>query len=393
MKYQRAAIILATAALICPVRSDALDTKKHAHDVSNTRPSPMYGYCIGCVALTHTSDNESTAKTTASSIVEKVKTTASIYGGPDQEHSAAAMKPFIPSSNTPTGKHHNHSTEHFQFVHQPNPIMISKPIHKEKQQPFPQDLLAVSLFLIAVAVGFAWNNKDEEGGEICEADHKFDLISKRLFRDDFDGIGLTPTNDDGEEEDKDEEEEHVEEEEEHVKNGTSGTSSSLNDKQETMIAVVEDLSYKAFVAYLKTVEEEEHVEEDKHVKDDVKDDVSVVPEVDNTAEPHRSGEWQPFHLTNDKEEANITEKEEVIIIEKPILNNAKIIKSNLTGSVSNNECVSAPKKVTKKVSFRDVPHEDEVEVMSVSSLTKKRKGLRLKLSMGNLCEMKAKEKK
>ncbi|KAL7427850.1 hypothetical protein ACHAXM_001051 [Skeletonema potamos] len=315
MKYHCAAVILATAASINPVRSDALATTKHARDALSNSPMYVYGYCIGCsVALTRTSDIESTAKTTtSSSIVEEVNTISSMYGGPDD-------------------------LEH------PN-LMISKSMHN-KEQPFLQYLLALSLFLIAVAVGFDWNSKNEGRRETCGADHKFDIISKRLFCGDSDDIRLTPTNDD-DEKDIDEEEHVEEEEEEAVKN---------------------------------------------NVKEDLKDDTSVVPVVDNTAETHWSLRQQ-FHPTNDKEEA-ISEKEEVIIRTK-LLNKAKSVQSIFTGPVSNDECVSIPKKITKRVSFHDIPHDDEVEVTSVSSLAKKRKGARLKLSLslGNLCEMKSGGKK
>lgn len=360
MKYQRAAITLATATLICPLKIDALDTMKHAHDdVTKTRrpSSPMYGYCIGCVvALTDTSVNELLpAKTTVAS-TEKINTIPSIYGGP--EHSSSAMKLFIPSTantHTPSsGEHHNHSTEHniVQFVHQLNLIMISRAMHN-KEQLFLQDLLALSLFLLAVAIGFAWRNKEEEeehDRESCATDCKFDLISDRLFSDDFfDNIGLTPTIDD--DDDDNDEEEHV--------------------------------------------QEKEEVKDDNDEEEHVKDDASVVAVVD-AAEPEWSsryrGEWQPFP-TNHKDE--VTEKEEVIIITKPILKNAtRSARSILTGSISDNECVSAPKKVKKTVSFQDDVRQDEEEVTSVSSLIKKRKGLKkfkLSLSLGKLCEGKSRD--
>eukprot|EP00984_Skeletonema_dohrnii_P002618 scaffold912_cov121-Skeletonema_dohrnii-CCMP3373.AAC.19 len=356
MKYQRAAIILATTAVlsICPLGSDALlDTTKHNGGVS--KPSPMYGYCIGCVALlARTSDNtEPSAKTVPSSIeMAKTKTSSRHNGGLD--HSTSATKLFLPSStNTPPSGEHptppNATGHRLQSLvnlhHQLNHIMISRSMHN-KQELFLQDLLlALSLFLVVVAIGFAWsnNNKDEEEhGDGCTSAerNKFDLISKRLLSDDFNGIGLTPTDD-----------------------------------------------------------EEEDVQE-QEVKKDVTQDASLLPPVvgSNTAEPQWTlryrGEWEPLHPTNaEDDEQNVIEKEQVIILTKPIRNNAKVVKSILTGSASNNnsECSSAL-KVTKRVSFQEDVAQDEEEVTSVSSVTKKsRKGLWLKLSLAHLCEMKSRE--
>jgi len=345
MKYQRAAIILATTAVlsICPLgRSDALDTTKQHGGVSKPPPisSPMYGYCIGCVALmAHTSDNTEPSSTkTVSSSIEMVKTKTSSRRSVGLDHSTSATKLFLPSStNTPpSGEHHtpHNATGHrlqslVNLHHQLNLIMISRSMHN-KQELFLQDLLALSLFLVAVAIGFAWSNKnkdDEEHGDGCTSTsaerNKFDLISKRLLSDDFNGIGLTPTDD-----------------------------------------------------------EEEDVQE-QEVKKDVTQDASLLPPVvgSNTSEPQWTlryrGEWEPLHPTNAEDETNVIEKEQVIILTKPIRNNAKIVKSILTGSASNNNSkFLSALKVTKRVSFQEDVAQDEEEVTSVSSVTKKsRKGL------------------
>eukprot|EP00985_Skeletonema_marinoi_P022395 scaffold14295_cov161-Skeletonema_marinoi.AAC.9 len=364
MKYQRAAIILATTAVlsICPLGSDALDTSKHNGGVSKPPISSpiMYGYCIGCVALmAHTSGNTEPSSTkTVSSSIEMVKTKTSSRRSVGLDHSTSAKKLLLPSStNTPpsSGEHptpHNATGHRLQSLvnlhHQLNLIMISRSMHN-KQELFLQDLIALSLFLVAVAIGFAWSNKnkdDEEHGDGCTSAerNKFDLISKRLLSDDFNGIGLTPTNDED-----DEEEEDVQEQE---------------------------------------------------VNKDVTQDASLLPPVvgSNTAEPQWTlryrGEWEPLHPTNAEDETNVIEKEQVIILTKPIRNNnAKIIKSILTGSASNTSECSSALKVTKRVSFQeDDVAQDEEEVTSVSSVTKKsRKGLWLKLSLANLCEMKSRE--
>ncbi|KAK1734270.1 hypothetical protein QTG54_015037 [Skeletonema marinoi] len=362
MKYQRAAIILATTAVlsIYPLgRSDALDTTKHNGGVSKPPISSpiMYGYCIGCVALmAHTSGNTEPSSTkTVSSSIEMVKTKQSSRRSVGLDHSTSAKKLLLPSStNTPpsSGEHHtpHNATGHrlqslVNLHHQLNLIMISRSMHN-KQELFLQDLIALSLFLVAVAIGFAWsnNNKDEEEhGDGCTSTsaerNKFDLISKRLLSDDFNGIGLTPTDD-----------------------------------------------------------EEEDVQE-QEVKKDVTQDASLLPPVvgSNTAEPQWTlryrGEWEPLHPINAEDEQNAIEKEQVIILTKPIRNNnAKIIKSILTGSASNTSECSSALKVTKRVSFQEDVAQDEEEVTSVSSVTKKsRKGLWLKLSLANLCEMKSRE--
>ena len=260
----------------------------------------MYGYCIGCVTLlAHTSDNTEPSSTkTVSSSIEMVKTKTSSRRSVGLDHSTSAKKLLPSSKNTPpSGEHptpHNATGHRLQSLvnlhHQLNLIMISRSMHN-KQELFLQDLLALSLFLVAVAIGFAWSNKnkdDEEHGDGCTSAerNKFYLISKLLLSDDFNGIGLTPTDD-----------------------------------------------------------EEEDVQE-QEVKKDVTQDASLLPPVvgSNTAEPQWTlryrGEWEPLHPTNAEDEQNVIEKEQVIILTKPIRNNAKIIKSILTGSASNNnsEC-------------------------------------------------------
>ena len=366
MKYQRAAILLATTASSLMMGSDGLDTVKHDNFGNNPRQlMPMYGYCIGCVALmtTHAVVNTDFTATTitsssSSSMVKNV--TLSRYSGGvgllDHATSSSETKLFLPTPK---------NTEHTSFtnLHQMNLILISRSMHNSKggEQPFLSDLLALSLFLVAVAIGIAWGStkgKKEENDE----EHEFDLISKRLLNNDFYGIGLVPTIEDDDEDNDNED--HIQE------------------------------------------QQQENVE-----KEVLTNDISVLhPVVVDTAQrpqwtlPHEQ-EWKPlFHPIDDKEDETSTITEEGIISgylkylpPKPVVrkNKGKVLKSILTvGSASNAECLSAP-KVTKRVSFhKDViiaQEEEEVASIIISSSTmKKRKGLFWhKLSLANLCEMKS----
>ena len=353
MKYHHAAVALATAASISSLSSsNALDTttRKAQDAASETNPiSAMFGYCIGCAALIMThrvESNEMPIKSSSStSMVENNVETTSPSRSSSSDLPEQCTRPislFLPFSKNKPDNHNNVPERHsFESVnlHQLNLKSVSKSINNE--QPFLQDLLALCLFLIALAVGMAWSDNDVDDEEhdrkrMCTAEHnKFDLISRRLISDNFGQIGLSSTHDDDEEGEQ-------EEQDFKKKKVKKKTPQAKDEPQWT-------LRYR--------------------------------------------GEWQPCYVTDNEDEI-ITEKEEVIILTKPIQNQnaGKVVKKSsiLAGSASNTECLSSI-RVTKKVSFQENIGHDEEEVTSVSSMTTKRKGLWFKLSLGSLCDLKIRE--
>jgi hypothetical protein len=396
MKYQPAAILLATAA----ASSDGLD----ATFENNPRPRlmPMYGYCIGCVALvsttTHNIDNTeftsaaitpSISSSTGKNVALSSNGSGSALDQGTTTSSCSEKRLFLP---TPKKNTTSSSTTN-NLLHQLNLILLSRSIHNnkgfgEQQQPFLSDIYALSLFLVAVAIGIAWGGsstndkkkKEEEYHDDTNSnEHEFDLVSRRLVYDEFFdiNIGLVPTIDD----DEDNEEEKYAQQQEQVEKEAINDTSVLSPLVGDIIKPQRTLT---------------------------------LPHHD-----HEQQEWKKpplFHPTDDDEDetSTITTQEEAIIAGYrkylPITrkNKAKEIvkKSILTiRSPSHTECVlaaSTPKVTTKKrVSFHKdvrvkvIPPDDDEEasISSSSSTTKKKKGLfKLhKLSLGNLCEVKSRE--
>lgn len=318
MKYSRAAAILLTSS--AAVSTEAFETRNHAHDVVNTMRMPMmYGYYIGCVAFGQNDKDQLPVK--AHNMNDKA--VAVVYDVTNQ--SPASMNVFNvnpPSFDTSSAaeyhtNHTNHSTKNLHFIHQMNLLMISRSMHN-KEQPFIQGPLALGLFLLALLVGLAWRKDREEDqktdGTEIKMHHELDLISKRLYNNDFDfdEIGLTSTNDD----DDDDEEEEQEEQEEN------------------------------------------------------EDDITSVVSVANT-------DYQQHVSSLIKKEVVITEKKEENKVVKPILKNVTNVKSIMVGSTSGLKHISALPKAKKKVTFHDIHQNDEVTIAS-SVTKSSRKYFRLK---------------
>lgn len=250
-----------------------------------------------------------------------------------------------------------------------------------------------TLFLLAVAVGFAWSavaakDKNEAGREKKRNDrigreasqetcdvlvqqhhkyeqprHVYDLISKRLASDDF-SIGLVPT---------------IEEEDEDVQEQV--------EQDEVEIALEKDATTSA--AATTATNDAYDARNDASTTTNA-DEASVPNATKDTASPHPpadfpepqwtlryKGEWEPpFHPTNNNDDESSIVLEEVIILTKPI------VRKNTDVNVKN---------VKKSVSFQSnviAQHPQQEEEVTVSSPTakSKKKGLSwLRFSLASLC--------
>jgi hypothetical protein len=282
----------------------------------------MYGYYIGRVAFGQNNKDQLPAKVHN----KKEQAVAVVYDVADQSP-PASMKIFNPPTfdTFSAAEHHtnhtDHSTKNFHFIHQMNLLMISRSMHN-KEQPFIQGPLALGLFLLALLVGLAWRKDREEDqktdGTEIKMHHDYDLISKRLYNNDFDfdEIGLTSTNDDDDDDDDDDDEEQEEKE----------------DDDNTSVVSVADTDYQ------------------QHLSSLIKKEVVI---------------------TEKNEEKN----NKVI---KPILKNVTNVKSIMVGSTSALKHISALSKAKKKVTFHDIHQDDEVTIASSVTTKSTRKYFRLK---------------